>query len=190
MLACWPVCPTFLRRLFVRAFTAGLAPDGDRVRESEWRKAMVRLHDSVVFCASCGRENLADVDDDGAPVADVVAVGGQRCWSCGARLALPPRLVLASHPVVLAHDTVLHGYHLAGRYDFTVPAARSPAIPRTPASGACATSPPRPGWPASPAARSRRSRPAAPSHSPRDSPSPSARGPRASSAPEPSITDR
>ena len=100
MLACWPVCPSFLRRLFVRAFTVGLAPDGDRVRESEWRKAMVRLHDSVVFCASCGRENLADVDDDGAPVADVVAVGGQRCWSCGARLALPPRLVLASHPVV------------------------------------------------------------------------------------------
>jgi DNA-binding helix-hairpin-helix protein with protein kinase domain len=132
MLACWPVVPSFLRTLFVRAFTGGLAADGDRVRESEWRKAMVRLHDSVVFCASCGRENLADVDDDGTPVAAVAAVGGQRCWSCAAPLPLPPRLVLASHPVVLAHDTVLHGYHLASRYDFAVPAAeitRHPADP-------------------------------------------------------------
>jgi eukaryotic-like serine/threonine-protein kinase len=129
MLACWPVYPTFLRTLFVRAFTEGLAADGDRVRESEWRKAMIRLRDSVVFCGSCGRENLADLDSDGAPLAGDVP---QRCWSCGVELHLPPRLLLGSHPVVLAHDTVLHPFHLSGRYDFSRPAAEIARHPSDP----------------------------------------------------------
>ena len=131
MLACWPVYPAFLRALFVRAFTDGLAADGDRVRESEWRKAMVRLHDSVVFCTTCGRENLADLDDAGQPHAGAPA---QRCWSCATEVVLPPRLVLGSHPVVLAHDTVLHRYHLSGGYDdFARPSAEIARHPEDPA---------------------------------------------------------
>jgi hypothetical protein len=131
VLGCWPLYPRFLRALFTRAFTDGLAPAGDRVRESEWRKAMVRLHDAVVPCGACGRENLADLDDDGEPADGARA---QTCWSCGGALQLPPRLVLASHPVVLAAGTVLHGHHLTGSYDFSAPAAevaRHPADPST-----------------------------------------------------------
>ena len=128
MLTYWPLYPTFLRALFTRAFTLGLAPDGERVGESEWRKAMVRLHDAVMFCAACGRENLADLDENGAALPGP----GQTCWSCAAPLHLPPRLVLGSHPVVLTHDTVLHPHHLTGNYDFSRPAAelaRHPADP-------------------------------------------------------------
>lgn len=128
VLTYWPLYPAFLRRLFVRAFTGGLAPAGDRVQESEWRKAMVRLHDSVVVCRRCDRENLADLDESGSPAEGAARV----CWSCAAPLELPPRLVLPSHAVALAHDTVLHPFHLGGRYDPTRTAAevtRHPADP-------------------------------------------------------------
>ena len=130
VLACWPLYPAFLRRLFVRAFTGGLAADGDRVRESEWRKAMVRLHDSVLTCERCGRENLADLDDAGRPQPDGGA--GRACWSCGTPLRLPPRLLLPAHAVVLAHEAVLHRFHLTGHHDFAAPVAevvRHPSLP-------------------------------------------------------------
>jgi hypothetical protein len=130
VLASWPVYPTFLRELFTRAFTTGLHPGGDRVRESEWRKAMVRLADCVVICTGCGRENLADLDHDGVPVP--AGPHGQVCWSCRSPLQLPPRLVLASHPVALTHATVLYPHHLSGRYDYSRPVAeltRHPADP-------------------------------------------------------------
>jgi eukaryotic-like serine/threonine-protein kinase len=128
VLACWPLYPAFLRRLFVRAFTRGLAADGDRVRESEWRKAMTRLHDSVLTCDRCGRENLADLDDAGRPEPD----SGRTCWSCGAPLTLPPRLVLPAHAVVLADDAVLHPFHVSGRHDFGSPVAEVVRHPTDP----------------------------------------------------------
>jgi hypothetical protein len=67
------------------------------------------------------------MDEDGRPIA-----AGQPHWSCGEALSLTPRLALAAHQVVLTHDTVLHGCHLAGRYDFSSPPAditRHPADP-------------------------------------------------------------
>lgn len=128
LLAYWTFYPTFLRALFTRAFTVGLAADGDRVGESEWRKAMVRAHDAVVLCAACGRENMADLNDEGNPLR----VDGQSCWGCGAVLALPPRLVLASHAVAIAHDLVLYPHHLTGNYDFSRPAAELTRHPNAP----------------------------------------------------------
>ena len=55
-LAFWPLYPEFFRKLFVKAFTLGLREPEKRVRESEWRAAMERLADVIVYCSHCGAE--------------------------------------------------------------------------------------------------------------------------------------
>jgi DNA-binding helix-hairpin-helix protein with protein kinase domain len=120
-LAFWPLYPRFLRELFTRAFTDGIRdPQYGRVRESEWRGAMVRLRDSIIYCPSCAAENFYD--------PEALRESGGRlavCWACQAELRLPPRLRLGRHVVVLNHDTQLFPHHLdeQRRYDFSQPAA-------------------------------------------------------------------
>ena len=126
-LAFWPLYPTFLRQLFTRAFTDGLRdPQHGRVRESEWRAAMVRLRDSIIYCQQCAAESFYD--------ADVLRATGRApsCWACGAGIVLPVRLRVGRSVVMLNHDAVLYPHHLseAMRYDFSRPAA---AVTRHPA---------------------------------------------------------
>ena len=113
----WPLYPTYLRALFTRSFTAGLAdPVNGRVRESEWRRAFARLYDSVVPCKSCGTQNFLDHARDDA-------------WTCcnlecGRPVPAPPRLLVGQHEVALAGGTRLYPHHLGGRlYDFSDPIA-------------------------------------------------------------------
>lgn len=97
----WHLYPAFLRDLFVRSFTVGLRdPHHGRVREGEWRAALLRLRDAIHLCPACGRENFAGA--------------AERCWNCGARLVLPPRIVIDGRAVMLNHDTVLVRHHLDG----------------------------------------------------------------------------
>jgi len=73
----WPYYPKFFRDLFIRAFTYGVAdPNNGRVRESQWRKAMVRLRDSVLQCNACGgdAESFWDASEPWSGVS---------CWRCG-----------------------------------------------------------------------------------------------------------
>lgn len=73
----WSIYPEFLRTQFTQAFTRGLVdPQHGRVRESVWRVALNRLHDSITECRSCRKQNFADT---AAPA---------RCWSCG--VVIPP----------------------------------------------------------------------------------------------------
>ncbi|HVG95480.1 MAG TPA: serine/threonine protein kinase [Chloroflexota bacterium] len=129
-LAFWPLYPRFLRDLFTRAFTEGMAdPQNGRVRESEWRAAMVRLRDAIGYCAACGAEHFYD--------ADALRESGGRagpCWACGAALSLPPRIRIGRQLVLLNHDTVLFPHHLdeARLYDFSRPAAAVTRHPRDP----------------------------------------------------------
>ena len=116
-LAFWRIYPQFLRDLFTRAFTAGLRdPLHGRVRESEWRAAMVRLRDSILYCSHCSLENFYDA-------ATLKAAGGAPglCWSCAAALRLPPRLRVGANVVMLNYDTQLFAHHLDGGrlYDFS-----------------------------------------------------------------------
>lgn len=120
-LAFWRIYPQFLREIFTRAFTVGLSdPLHGRVRESEWRAAMVRLRDSIVYCSHCSSENFYDADK-------LKADGGNPglCWSCAARLRLPPRLRINKRVVMLNHDTRLFPHHIDGGrlYDFSQPVA-------------------------------------------------------------------
>lgn len=128
-IAYWAVYPKFIRELFTNAFTDGLrdAQNG-RVRESEWRLAMVRLRDSIMYC-SCGAENFYDADalreNGGTP---------GRCWSCKRPLVLPPRIRIGRSIVMLNHDSRLYPHHVDDQraYDFDRPIAELSRHPQNP----------------------------------------------------------
>ena len=117
----WSVYPKFLRDLFTKAFTEGLSdPQHGRVRESNWRTAMVRLRDAIIYCSHCNAENFHDADN---PTAD--ADSSSPCWSCKRQFRLPPRVRIGRNFVMLNHDTQLFAHHLdeEKKYDFTQPVA-------------------------------------------------------------------
>jgi len=119
-IAYWPLYPQFLRDLFTRSFVDGLHdPLHGRVRESEWRAALARLRDVIVYCPRCGVENFYDagaLQGPGQPAS---------CWSCKTAIVLPPRIRIGRQVVMLNHDTQLFPHHIDdGRpYDFSQPVA-------------------------------------------------------------------
>jgi DNA-binding helix-hairpin-helix protein with protein kinase domain len=123
----WPIYPTFMRDLFTRAFTVGLRDPHVRVRETEWRTALSRLRDAVVYCA-CGAENFYDVD------ALQVAGAPGTCWRCRNALVLPPRIRIGKQVVMLNHDSALHPHHLddSEEIDFSRACAEVAAHPSQP----------------------------------------------------------
>jgi eukaryotic-like serine/threonine-protein kinase len=139
----WQLYPTFLRNLFTRAFTNGIHdPTHGRVRESEWRAAMVRLRDSIVYCIYCKSENF--YDSAGLRAAEGAIDEERRCWSCMKALRFPPRIRIQSsgsqqgsnqQVIMLNYDTVLFPHHLDHNrlYDFSQPAAAVVQRPDNPA---------------------------------------------------------
>lgn len=130
VLAFWPLYPQFLRDLFTKAFTGGIRdPQNGRVRESEWRAAMVRLRDSIVYCANCGAENFYDADA-------LKGSGGKPspCWACDKTIQLPPRIRIGNNVIMLNHDTQLFPHHVDDQraYDFSQPIAAVTQHPKDP----------------------------------------------------------
>lgn len=129
-LAYWPVYPQFVRTLFTRSFTQGIVDPANRIRESEWRTAMVRLRDSIIYCSQCNAENFYDAEA-------LKASGGKPpiCWSCGKEIVLPPRIRIGRNIVMLNHDTSLYPHHTDEKrlYDFSQPVARVTQHPANPA---------------------------------------------------------
>jgi len=126
----WPLYPRFIRDMFVQAFTTGLHdPYSGRVRASEWRKALVHLRDTIIYCAQCSAENFYDL-------AVLKASGGKpgTCWSCNSDLALPPRLRVGDAVVMLNYNTHLYPHHVDPdkAYDFSVPVAEVTRHPTNP----------------------------------------------------------
>jgi DNA-binding helix-hairpin-helix protein with protein kinase domain len=112
----WQIYPEFLRDLFIKAFTQGITdPQHGRVRESNWRTAMVRLRDSLIYCPHCNAENFHDAGNSAADNKP-----SRRCWSCGRQLQLPPRIWFGRASVMLNHDTSLFPHHTdeERKYDF------------------------------------------------------------------------
>jgi serine/threonine protein kinase len=125
----WRIYPKFLKDLFIRAFTDGIRdPQNGRVRESEWRVAMVRLRDSIFYC-TCGAENFYDGDT-------LEASGGKPapCWRCKKGVRLPPRIRIGKNVVMLNHDTKLYPHHVddAKIYNFSVAVAEVARHPKDP----------------------------------------------------------
>ncbi|MBP2406067.1 Serine/threonine-protein kinase StkP [Streptomyces netropsis] len=118
VLATWAAAPPALRKLFIQNFTEGLRDASRRVRESQWRDALSEVRDTIVVCASCGRQNMTEPRSATA----------RACWSCGRTLLLPPRLVITTPPprterhVRLGHAARLHAHHVRAeppRHDYT-----------------------------------------------------------------------
>jgi eukaryotic-like serine/threonine-protein kinase len=126
----WPIYPRFLRDLFTKAFTAGVTdPAHGRIREGEWRSAMIRLRDSILYCQQCGIENFYDRDflqsaADSQPV----------CWSCQTGIRIPFRIRTARSIVILNHDSQLYPHHVDDQrpYDFSSPIASVSRHPQNP----------------------------------------------------------
>jgi eukaryotic-like serine/threonine-protein kinase len=128
----WRLYPQFIRDLFTRAFTDGLHdPVNGRVRESEWRAAMARLRDQIIYCRQCGAENFYDIS---ALRQGTRAGMADRCWSCDRDLTLPPRIRIGDAIVMLNHDTCLYPHHVDEDhlYDFSQPVAEIAQHPRAP----------------------------------------------------------
>ena len=126
----WDLYPQFLKNLFTKAFTVGIKdPINGRVRETEWRAAMLRLYDSIVYCTNCGAENFYDLNK-------VKEAGGkgESCWSCQKTVVLPPRIKTNKHVVMLNHNTKLYPYHVDDKspYDFSKPVAEINQHPKNP----------------------------------------------------------
>jgi DNA-binding helix-hairpin-helix protein with protein kinase domain len=97
----WNMLPTFLQELFTKAFTVGLHDPSQRIVESEWIKAFVRLLDGIALCPDCQSEVYTD------PMTNTKA----SCWFCQKVVPTPMHLELKDRskkgdPVV--HRIVLH----------------------------------------------------------------------------------
>jgi DNA-binding helix-hairpin-helix protein with protein kinase domain len=108
MMIWWPIYPQFIRRLFTRAFTTGLADPrlGGRVTEREWQRAMIALADCVSACP-CGAAVLWDKDEP-----------AKACWRCGAVPSAPPLLRLPGHVIALTEGAIISPGHLSESDDF------------------------------------------------------------------------
>jgi hypothetical protein len=91
------------------------------VGESTWRATLSRLRDAIQVCPSCARENFYDADRPDAA-----------CWSCGAALGKPLRLVFDRETLVLNRDTRVASHHIARDYDFAHTVARVAQHPGDP----------------------------------------------------------
>ena len=111
-IAFWEVYPGFLRELFVQSFTRGLHdPKHGRVRETQWRTAMLRLLDGLLYCGHCRAENF--YDGERLKAGEVA-----RCWSCGAEIKPPARIRMGDQVVMLNHDSRLYARHLGAPVDY------------------------------------------------------------------------
>ncbi len=126
----WPLYPQFIQDMFVQSFTSGIQdPYSARIRESEWRKALVTLRDAIIYCPQCSAENFYDLEV-------LKASGGKpgTCWSCNSALILPPRLRVEDSIIMLNYNTKLYPHHIDPdrRYDFSQPIAEVTQHPQNP----------------------------------------------------------
>jgi hypothetical protein len=123
----WNLYPQYFKDLFTRSFTNGIRdPKNGRVRESEWRKALVQLRDSIVYCQHCGAENFYSSDT-------AKKVANHNCWSCKKTIQLPMRIDFGQSFVCLNMDTVLYPHHLGNSYVFNRKVAEVSRHPNDPA---------------------------------------------------------
>jgi len=123
MLRWWPLYPRFFQDLFIRAFTVGLvdASLSGRNTESLWRKALLRLRDSVRQCDKCTAGHFYDPNDPGAP-----------CWNCGDVPPPPVVLELGGNTIVLSPGNVVTSHHVRRNKDYRTVEARAEAHPYEP----------------------------------------------------------
>lgn len=126
----WPLYPQSLRDLFIKAFTCGIHdPQHGRIRESQWRAAMVNLRDSICYCQHCRSQNFYDVTVLKAGHGNAIT-----CWSCNRAVTLPWRMRLGNIIIMLNYDTKLYPHHINDdkMYDFSEPIGEITTHPQNP----------------------------------------------------------
>jgi eukaryotic-like serine/threonine-protein kinase len=113
----WPQYPPFIRELFIKTFTNGLKdPVNGRIRESIWRKNLLRLRDSVIRCSACGADYMLDADP-----SEPHHPGEYACSSCGTLQKVPKRLIISgrgvSHGIYLNENMYLYQTHIDNSYN-------------------------------------------------------------------------
>lgn len=123
----WAVYPDFFKEIFHRAFTVGLRDPYARPPVTEWRRALVRLRDSVVHCPHCRSQNF------GLETGGVVA-GKCSNPACQKPVPTPFRLTVSQQTVMLNADTQLFPHHIDKKrlFDFSSPVARLKQHPAQP----------------------------------------------------------
>jgi serine/threonine protein kinase len=123
VLTWWPIYPEQCRRVFTRAFTAGLHDPSlnGRVTEGIWRHLLLGLHDCVCGCPACRAAVFYDPEQ-----------AGQCCWNCSAPLPAPVTLKLRGSLLVLSEDAVLTRHHLNRDRDYRTACAVVEPDPRQP----------------------------------------------------------
>ena len=104
----WNIYPQLLKDLFIKSFTQGLTnPENGRVRESEWRSALLKVRDMIVYCQKCNSENFCDLNQ---------SINGSSkplfCWSCRKEILLPPKMKIGSTFLVLNYNSRIYPHHL------------------------------------------------------------------------------
>ncbi|NES73215.1 MAG: serine/threonine protein kinase, partial [Okeania sp. SIO2D1] len=112
-----------------RAFTDGIKdPDNGRVQENEWRKTMLNLRDSIIYCPHCGEQNFYDIN--------ALKKQGKLnpCWNCQKEIVTPPRIRIGKKIIMLNHDTKLFPHHVddGEKYDFSEAVAGVVRNPKNP----------------------------------------------------------
>ena len=118
----WNLYPQSIKDYFIKAFTDGLYnPDNGRVREIEWKKALIELRNSLIYCLQCGSQVFYDprmLSDPSTP--------NSICWHCRNRIIVPPRIKIGNNGItILNPDTTLYVHHLnPTSFDISTPVAR------------------------------------------------------------------
>lgn len=113
----WSLYPKFINDLFIDAFTKGLRDPNARIVESVWRKNLIQLRDSILFCQNCGVEIFYDN-------SVLQQKNNLQCWNdrCSSEVTLPYRIKIDKSVIMLNHDTILFPHHTENRlYEFEKP---------------------------------------------------------------------
>ncbi|MCL2015894.1 MAG: hypothetical protein FWG68_06555, partial [Defluviitaleaceae bacterium] len=108
----WEIYPPYIKDLFMQAFTLGLHDENKRIVENQWKDAIARLKNSIMYCNYCGAENFYDLQK-------VKQGQNHHCWHCKGVVALPPRMKIGSQLIMLNQNTQLFAHHIKNNFDFS-----------------------------------------------------------------------
>lgn len=121
----WNIYPEFIKELFTRAFTDGIKNPKSRVLEIEWRKAFIKLRDSIIYCGNCGLEIFYDA-------AKLKNGEKHTCWGCIKEVTIPPRIKIAQSIVMLNSNSKIYMHHIKDNLDFNTGVAEVTQHPKNP----------------------------------------------------------
>lgn len=120
----WGKYPQFIKDLFITTFTDGLKnPQTGRPRTIIWRKNLLKLRDSVIYCSNpeqnCGIENFIDSNP-----SQKNSPKEYTCWNCEKKQKVPQKIIISGngifHTVNLNENMYLYKTHIDNSYNIEI----------------------------------------------------------------------